>query len=285
MSDGSDALTPHDETVLKISNALDQHIYASLYKRSANQLEFSLSGLAHMAKVTKKLVPIKVYSFVFGIFCLLGLLKVCRSSPVKGVIYLLLACDAFHISYNSYERAYASIAGKNSFRCTLYYLHTRVVLLLIFSALSDWIICVIESLARRTLSSTKELGSVVMSFFTCGKKAKDSNQNDVLKALSEDVRWKFLIDGTFTEFAYKKVSKAIPEQPHYIICFSFSCCTFLLCRPRNPISLRSNTLLVFNSYYLNEYNRLVYAMCLLYPQLKLYKYKKFILLLKNNICR
>ena len=60
-------------------------------------------------------------------------------------------------------------------------------------------------LARRTLSSTKELRSVVMSFFTSGKESKDSDQNAVFTALAEDVRWKFLIDGTFTEMAYKKV--------------------------------------------------------------------------------
>jgi hypothetical protein len=62
--------------------------------------------------------------------------------------------------------------------------------------------------ARRTLSSTKELGAVVMSFFTCGKKAKeeDSAHSSVLKALAEEVRWKFLIDGTFAEMLYHKVS-------------------------------------------------------------------------------
>mmetsp|Transcript_21520 Transcript_21520/g.36214 ORF Transcript_21520/g.36214 Transcript_21520/m.36214 type:complete len:174 (+) Transcript_21520:148-669(+) len=164
--------TPHDETILKISNALDEYIYAGLYKRSANQLEFSLSGLAHMTKVTKKLIPIKVYAFVMGVLCTIALLKVFSSSPVKGIIYLVLAYDSFQVSYNSYERSYASIA------------------------------------ARRTLSSTKEIGSVIMSFFTCGKKAKDSEQDDVLKALAEEVKWKFLIDGTFTEMAYKKAKKS-----------------------------------------------------------------------------
>lgn len=103
--------TPHDETILKMSNALDEYIYAGLYKRGANQLEFSLSGLAHMTKVTKKLVPIKVYAFVMGVLSTIALLKVFSNSPVKGIIYMLIAYDSFQISYNSYERSYASIAG------------------------------------------------------------------------------------------------------------------------------------------------------------------------------
>lgn len=60
--------------------------------------------------------------------------------------------------------------------------------------------------ARRTLSNTKMLSSAVMSFFTCGKKAEDSEQNDALKTLAENVRWEFLIDGTCFEMAYKKVT-------------------------------------------------------------------------------
>ena len=48
-----------------------------------------------------------------------------------------------------------------------------------------------------------------MSFFTCGKKARDEDQNDVLKDLAEEVKWTFLLDGTITEMAYKKVSEHI----------------------------------------------------------------------------
>lgn len=66
-------------------------------------------------------------------------------------------------------------------------------------------VCACVYLARRTLSSTKALGSVVMSFFTCGKKTEDSAQNDMLKSLAEDVKWNILIEGTITEMAYKKV--------------------------------------------------------------------------------
>ena len=60
-------------------------------------------------------------------------------------------------------------------------------------------------LARRTLSSAKELGSVVKSFFTCGTTSKDSEQSDMIKSLSQDVKWKFLLDGTFSEMVCNKV--------------------------------------------------------------------------------
>lgn len=103
--------TPHDETVLSISSALDQYIFAGLYKRSANRLEFSLSSLAHMAKVTKKLRPIKVYSFAVGVCCCLAFLRFFNSNPIKGLVYIAVSFDAFRISYNSYDRAYTSIAG------------------------------------------------------------------------------------------------------------------------------------------------------------------------------
>lgn len=103
---------PHDETIARIGSALDEYIFAGMYKRSANKLEFSLSSLAHMAKVTEKLVPIKVYSFACGILCAFAFLRVFNSNPLKGVLYVLAAYDAFRISYNAYDRTYISIAGK-----------------------------------------------------------------------------------------------------------------------------------------------------------------------------
>ena len=106
------ANTPHDDTISKIGGILDQYLFAGLYKRGANQLEFSLSSLAHMAKVTKKLEPIKVYSFGIGIVCCLAFLRVFSSNQMKGLVYILVSFDAFRISYNSYDRSYASIAGK-----------------------------------------------------------------------------------------------------------------------------------------------------------------------------
>jgi hypothetical protein len=111
MSSSSNVTTPHDEAILNIGSALDDYIYAGLYRRSANQLEFSLSSMAHIAKVTKKLRPIKVYSFFIGMLCVLAFVRVFSSNQFKGLIYVLIACDAFHISYNCYERTYASIAG------------------------------------------------------------------------------------------------------------------------------------------------------------------------------
>lgn len=107
--------TPHDESILKISHLIDEYIFAGLYRRSANQLEFSLTSLAYMTKVTKKLGPIKVYSFVVGLLFLIAFLRGANANPVKGLIYILISWDSFHISYNSYDRAYASIAGKNKF--------------------------------------------------------------------------------------------------------------------------------------------------------------------------
>ena len=204
--------SPHDETIANIGTALDQYIFAGLYKRSANKLEFSLSSLVHMAKVTKKLGPLKVYSFAFGICCVLAFLRVFNSNKVKGIVYALVAFDAFRISYNSYERTYASIAGKLIYeRINDNSLTVDIFLTVgccccrpfafVYVVCGDWPV-------RRTLSSTKELGSVVMSFFTCGKKSEnaDHDQNDVLKSLAEDVKWKFLLEGTVTEMAYKKVN-------------------------------------------------------------------------------
>ena len=103
--------TPHDETVTSISDALDQYLYAGIYKKGANQLEFALTSLSHMSKVSKKLVPIKVYSFVFGILCSLAFFRLIKSSPVKGILYMMMAFDSYRLSYNCYDRAYATIAG------------------------------------------------------------------------------------------------------------------------------------------------------------------------------
>lgn len=156
-----------DDKVLYISRHLDQKIFLPTYKSRSGQLEFSLSSIASLAKVSKKLQSIKVYCAILSVFFFLSALRYLLQGKLKGLIFLAMSFDFLLISYNSYDRNYASIV------------------------------------TRKTLNSTRELGASVVSLLS--KSVGVVNENSKIDQLINEINWNYLLTGTISEFILAKV--------------------------------------------------------------------------------
>ena len=102
-------------TVDSISAILDEKIYYPLFSKQVDQWQVSLSGLAELSKISKKLTNVKVGTAILGLFMGLSAVRFFASGDVRCVLYGIAALDLFRISYNSYARMYVSIIVK---QCT-----------------------------------------------------------------------------------------------------------------------------------------------------------------------
>jgi hypothetical protein len=85
-----------------------------MYEKQAGQVEMSLSGIANLTKLTKKLTNIKVGSAALGIFLGIYSLRLFAASDLRSIFYAVAAIDLFRVSYNSFGRMYISIVAKQA---------------------------------------------------------------------------------------------------------------------------------------------------------------------------
>jgi hypothetical protein len=151
-----------EDLLTRFGSFLDENVFLPLYKSRTGQFQFSLSSLAPLTKVSKKLFNIKVYCSILTIFFALSSIRFFLGGKIQSILYLLIAFDFFSISYNSYDRAYFDIVTK------------------------------------KTLNDPKEMSASVMSLLS-NTIGVVTDKSDKLNSIVSEVNWSYLLSGTITE--------------------------------------------------------------------------------------